>query len=42
MTRRIDMLPGVTISLSEAQKDELVLVGNDVQNVSQSGTIWLM
>ena len=31
------MLEGVTISESKTQKDELILEGNDVQNVSQSG-----
>jgi hypothetical protein len=31
------MLEGVTISESAAQKDELILQGNDIQNVSQSG-----
>jgi large subunit ribosomal protein L9e len=35
-TRRIAMLSGVNVKLSEAQKDELVVTGNDVQNVSQS------
>jgi large subunit ribosomal protein L9e len=30
------MLDGVTIAESKAQKDELILEGNDVQNVSQS------
>jgi hypothetical protein len=32
------MLHGVTIKESSAQKDELILEGNDIQNVSQSGT----
>lgn len=32
------MLDGVTVAESKAQKDELILEGNDVQNVSQSGT----
>ena len=35
--RQVDMLDGVTIAESKAQKDELILEGNDVQNVSQSG-----
>lgn len=30
------MLDGVTVSESKANKDELVLEGNDVNNVSQS------
>ena len=30
------MLDGVTIAESKTQKDELILQGNDVQNVSQS------
>jgi len=30
------MLDGVTISESKAQKDELILEGSDIQNVSQS------
>jgi large subunit ribosomal protein L9e len=35
--RKVPMLEGVTVAVSTAQKDELVLVGNDIQNVSQSG-----
>jgi large subunit ribosomal protein L9e len=31
------MLDGVTVSESKAQKDELILEGADIQNVSQSG-----
>jgi len=31
------MLDGVTISESTAVKDELILEGNDINNVSQSG-----
>ncbi|EKM59194.1 uncharacterized protein PHACADRAFT_249471 [Phanerochaete carnosa HHB-10118-sp] len=36
LVRHVDMLDGVTVSESKAQKDELILEGNDVQNVSQS------
>jgi large subunit ribosomal protein L9e len=34
--RVVNMLPGVTIARSEAVKDELVLSGNNVENVSRS------
>jgi len=34
--RHVNMLDGVTISESKAQKDELILEGNDIDNVSQS------
>lgn len=34
--RRVQMLPGVSIARSEGVKDELVLVGNSVENVSRS------
>ena len=33
------MLDGVTVSESKVQKDELILEGTDVQNVSQSGEL---
>jgi large subunit ribosomal protein L9e len=35
--RHVNMLDGVIISESKAQKDELILEGNDIDNVSQSG-----
>jgi large subunit ribosomal protein L9e len=41
-TRRIPMLDGVTVEISSAQKDELILTGNDIQNVSQSGMCCFM
>ncbi|KAJ1569873.1 60S ribosomal protein L9 [Nowakowskiella sp. JEL0078] len=37
VVRRVPMLEGVTVTQSKDQKDELVLIGNDIQNVSQSG-----
>ncbi|KAH7105667.1 ribosomal protein L6 [Auriculariales sp. MPI-PUGE-AT-0066] len=36
IVRRVDMLEGVSISESKAQKDELILEGTDIENVSQS------
>lgn len=36
IVREIPMLEGVTISESKAQKDEIIIQGNDIQNVSQS------
>ncbi|TFK91473.1 60S ribosomal protein L9 [Polyporus arcularius HHB13444] len=36
IVRNVSMLDGVTVSESKAQKDELILEGIDVQNVSQS------
>jgi large subunit ribosomal protein L9e len=36
IVRRVAMLEGVTAEISKVQKDELILVGNDIENVSQS------
>lgn len=36
LVRRVVMQPGVEVETSTSQKDELVLSGNDLQNVSQS------
>lgn len=33
--RNVKMLPGVTIKRSDAVKDELILSGNDIENVSR-------
>jgi large subunit ribosomal protein L9e len=35
--RHVNMLNGVVVSESKSQKDELIIQGNDVDNVSQSG-----
>ena len=35
IVRVINMLPGVTIARSDAVKDELILRGNNVENVSR-------
>ncbi len=35
--RHVKMLDGVEVSESKTQKDELILEGNDIDNVSQSG-----
>ena len=36
--RHIHMLEGVTVAKSEAQKDEIILEGNDIEAVSTSGS----
>jgi hypothetical protein len=37
IVRHVNMLNGVTVEESKAQKDELILIGNDIDMVSQSG-----
>ncbi|RUS30358.1 hypothetical protein BC938DRAFT_479488, partial [Jimgerdemannia flammicorona] len=34
--RKVALLDGVSIKISTAQKDELILTGNDLEKVSQS------
>jgi large subunit ribosomal protein L9e len=36
IVRRVVMQPGVDVSISKMQKDELLLEGNSLENVSQS------
>ncbi|KAL1879135.1 hypothetical protein VTK73DRAFT_7254 [Phialemonium thermophilum] len=36
IVRRVVMLPGVDVEISTTQKDELILSGNSLENVSQS------
>jgi large subunit ribosomal protein L9e len=39
IVRRVDMLDGVSAVMSTSQKDEIILTGNDVENVSQSAAL---
>ena len=39
IVRHVNMLDGVEVTESKAQKDELILEGNDIDNVSQSGDL---
>jgi len=39
IVRKVPMLEGVTCEKSSAVKDELVLTGNDIQNVSRSAAL---
>ncbi|KAL6309651.1 60S ribosomal protein L9 [Sparassis latifolia] len=36
IVRHVNMLHGVSVAESKAQKDELIIEGNDIENVSQS------
>jgi large subunit ribosomal protein L9e len=36
IVRRVIMRPGVDVEISKAQKDELILLGNSLEDVSQS------
>lgn len=36
IVRRVNMRPGVAVEISKAQKDELILSGNSLEDVSQS------
>lgn len=36
LVRKVDMLDGVVVTPSKSQKDELILEGNSLENVSQS------
>jgi large subunit ribosomal protein L9e len=37
LIRRVSIHEGVTVEISSAQKDELILTGNSIENVSQTG-----
>jgi len=36
LVRKVQLLPGVKAEISKAQKDEILISGNDLENVSQS------
>jgi len=39
--RRVKMSPGVTVSNSTKQKDELIIEGNSIEDVSRSGWLYV-
>lgn len=39
--RRVKMAPGVTVTNSTKQKDELIVEGNSIEDVSRSGGVFL-
>jgi len=40
--RVVNMLDGVTAAMSTAQKDEIIVTGNDIELVSQSGNFFFL
>jgi large subunit ribosomal protein L9e len=41
LVRRVTMPPGVVAAISTKQKDEIIIEGNDLQLVSQAGSVTL-
>lgn len=40
--RRVKMAPGVTVTNSTKQKDELIVEGNSIEDVSRSGGVFFL